>query len=536
MSATHWPFDRNRAGRLVALLCALAVGALAVVPPAQADPLASTAGFDARTVIEVARTLAAQPYRAPGRERALPPALRALDYDAHRAIRFDPQRALWRGAGRFEIQFFHLGWLFAEPVRVHVVDAGQASELAFDATRFRYDPPVEALADALPDDLGWAGFRVHFPLHRPEYADEFLVFLGASYFRVVGRDQGYGLSARGLAIDTARPGGEEFPAFRAFWIERPEPLARELVIHALLDSPSVTGAYRFVARPGAQTTLEVEAVLFARETVERIGLAPLTSMYAHGDTSVGRGDDYRPRVHDSDGLLVRTSSGEWIWRPLSNPPRLREFSLIDSAPSSFGLLQRERDFERYLDAEARYERRPGKWVEPLSGDWGGGQVVLVEIPTESEIHDNIVAFWQPAQPLRAGEEWRLHYRLATVGARVPSETLARVVRTRHGWGALPGDGHPPPEALRHVSVAFRGGELASLAASQPVQVRLEASSGGIDALRLLKLDDGETWLVSFLLAPEPDRVADLRLWLELHGEVLSETWSFAWEPGTVHGR
>lgn len=529
---------RHRATGAMAL-CLLVVAGVLMPSLVLASAPDSRDAFAADQLVERARELAAKPYQP--LPDALPEALRALDYDGYRAIRFRPDHAVWRDAGRFQIQFFHPGFLFAEPVDIALVDGGVASPLPFDRKRFRYDPPVADLAAALDvtdvEVPGWAGFRVHYPLHTPSRADEFLVFLGASYFRVVGRNQVYGVSARGLAIDTARPQGEEFPAFRAFWLERPATDANSVIIHALLDSPSATGAYRFTITPGASAMVEVDAVVFARESVERLGVAPLTSMFTHGDTSVGGADDHRPRVHDSDGLLVRTSGDEWIWRPLSNPPQLREFGFVDRSASGFGLLQRERAFDQYLDTEARYERRPGKWVEPLDGDWGSGRVVLVEIPTESEIHDNIVAFWESDAPLLAGEVRRFRYRLTTVGAWHPAPALAQVVRTRQGHGATPGATNtPPPAALRHFSVVFRGGEAASLSADNPPDIQLESRHGTIDALRIDRLADDD-WMVSFLLIPEPGEVSDLRLWLTSGGRTVSETWSFAWDADTLlHGR
>ena len=83
--------------------------------------------------------------------------------------------------------------------------------------------------------------------------------------RASARDQVFGLSARGLAIDTAESWGEEFPWFREFWLVTPAPNAKELTIYALLDSPRVTGAYRFAVEPGEQTRVDVECRLFLRE-------------------------------------------------------------------------------------------------------------------------------------------------------------------------------------------------------------------------------------------------------------------------------
>ncbi|MFW6346113.1 MAG: glucan biosynthesis protein, partial [Halomonas sp.] len=341
----------------IALLLVMPLPVAAATDPGQLEALFAT-------VADKAKALADRPHD-PGTE-ALPEALRDLDYDTYRQIRFRPEAALWRDEGLFSVQLFHTGFLFESPVQLHTVEDGAVTPLDFDAARFRYDDAAAALPAQDLSGAGHAGFRLHFPLNRAEYHDEFAVFLGASYFRLVGRGQGYGLSARGLAIDTALPRGEEFPAFREFWLVRPAPEATRMTVLALLDSPSLAGAYRFDIAPGRNIEVEVTARLFARRDVEQLGVAPLTSMFAHGDTTPRAVDDHRPAVHDSDGLLVHTGSGEWIWRPLSNPRSLRVSSLLDRDPAGFGLAQRTRDFDRYLDLEARYERRPSQWVEPLA--------------------------------------------------------------------------------------------------------------------------------------------------------------------------
>jgi glucans biosynthesis protein len=478
-------------------------------------------------VVEKARTLAAEAYVPLPFQ--LPQPLAQLDYDSYRAIRFHPAQSLWRGQSLFEIQFFHLGFLYHEPVLIHVVEDGTARPLTFAKNMFEYGKPD--LKDQLPDELGFAGFRIHYPLHRPDYADEVAVFLGASYFRMVGRNQGYGISARGLAVNTALPEGEEFPAFREFWLVRPAPDATSLTIYALLDSQSVTGAYRFRLVPGTETALEVEATLFARAAVKRLGIAPLTSMFFTGENQRHAFDDYRPEVHDSDGLLMRTGKGERIWRPLSNPRELRVSSFLDENPAGFGLLQRDRNFEHYLDLESHFERRPSFWVEPRGEPWGKGAVHLVEIPVKEEIHDNIVAFWVPNQPLNAGESRTFAYRLrASLAPPVTKESLGSVVRTRSGWGAVSGAKEKPPHNLRRFVIDFTGGELSALSATQPVTADLSVSAGAVSDLMTQRLPDAAGWRTSFLLAPDGASSSDLRLFLTLRGKRLTETWNFVWSP------
>jgi glucans biosynthesis protein len=483
------------------------------------------------TVSERAESLADEAYR--GDEISLPVALMDLDYDAYRQIRFRPETALWKDEGLFSVQLFHSGYLFRGPVRLHRVEDGEVTPLPFDPRRFRYDGSATELRDDDLEGAGHAGFRLHYPLNRADYHDEFLVFLGASYFRLVGRNQEYGLSARGLAIDTASPGGEEFPAFREFWLVKPAAQATQMTILALLDSPSLTGAYRFEVHPGREVMVEVESRLFARQAIDKLGIAPLTSMFAHGDTTRREVDDHRPRVHDSDGLLIHNGANEWIWRPLTNPRHLRVSSFRDDDPKGFGLVQRERDFERYLDLEARYDRRPSQWVEPL-GAWGPGGVELVEIPADSETVDNIVAYWVSDTPLDAGDTRRFHYRTHTFDEALPQQRLARVERTRQGWGGVPGQPDPPPKSRRHFMIDFQGGELAGLAHDQPVEAQLDTRGAVIHDLQASPLPDGRGWRASFRLDPVDRQAIDLRLRMTLCGKTHSETWNYVWYPDEQH--
>ncbi|MBC7942221.1 MAG: glucan biosynthesis protein G, partial [Chitinophagaceae bacterium] len=390
------------------------------------------AAFGFEEVAEIARREAASAYRAP--VTALPVELAALDYDGLRDIRYQPAHAIWRAQGLpFELQFFHLGGGNDLPVQVNEIQAGQARPVAYDPQAWSFDNNVVSrhrLDRRAWGELGHAGFRVHHALNNPQVMDELVVFLGASYFRALGRGQQYGLSARALAIDTvgAAPGqGEEFPRFKAFWVERPAANASSLTIHALLDSPRATGAYRFVLRPGENTAIDVQARLFLRAqrgglpAVQTLGIAPLTSMFLHGENQPRPGD-FRPEVHDSDGLLVAAGAAgpaavtEWLWRPLFNPPRPLASSFAVSRLEGFGLMQRDRRFAAFEDSEARYERRPSVWVEPL-GDWGPGRVELLLLPTPDESHDNVAAYWVPAAlpaPGRALDlAWRLHWQGTT---------------------------------------------------------------------------------------------------------------------------
>ena len=479
-----------------------------------------------------ARRLAAAPYLPPGDE--LPPALAGLDYDQYRSIRFRPQAALWKGAARFELQLFHPGFIHREPLRLHLVEDGRITAVPFDPARFRYDGPATPAAA----ETGHAGFRIHYPLNEAAIKDETAVFLGASYFRLLGRGHVHGLSSRGLAIDTALESGEEFPLFREFWLVRPDPDAAAMTFHALLDSRSVTGAYRFVLEPGAPTTLDVDARLFARADVAKLGVAPMSSMFLYGRNRLPAFDDFRPQVHDSDGLLLHTAGGEWIWRPLGNGPDVQVGAYPGDAPRGFGLAQRERRFESYLDAEARYDRRPSEWVEPMGEEWGAGRVELLEFAVDSEFADNVAAYWVPDEPFPAGAARHYRYRLSTFDARHPAQTLAQVERTSIGQDALPGQQDAPPRSRRRVVVDFgplppAGAEPAAAGAPPPVEAVLDASSGQVSDLVVQSLPDARGWRASFRLAPDGREPAGLRLYLHRGGRRVSETWDYVWHPNHV---
>jgi len=490
-------------------------------------------------VTEIARDRARQPWVPP--RASLPPGLADMGYDAYRSIEFRQEEALWRDESPFEIQFFAPGYLFTSPVRMHEVHLEEVRTIPFEDRLFDYSGPAASLRGLSTPEMGFAGFRVHFALNTPDSRDEIVVFLGASYFRLLGPGHTHGLSSRGLAIDTVSDSPEEFPEFREFWLIRPGPDADRMTFLALLDSPSVTGAYRFELEPGTSTTLEVEAHLFAREDIGRLGVAPLTSMFLYGPDGARNFDDLRPRVHDSDGLLMMTHFHEWIWRPLNNGRELQVTQLRDEDPLGFGLAQRARHFSDYLDLEARYHQRPSQWVEVLEGDWGEGGVELVEIPTDSEFHDNIVAYWIPDVPFRAGEDRRFRYRLLTFDDRLDHQILAQVVRTNVGWAALPGEGNPPPRDHRRFIIDFHSppgralpNGVSTLPGSgidvPPVEAVLDASSGRFSDLRVQTLPDGEGWRATFRLEPDGSRPTDLRLFLLQGDRRVSETWSYLWKP------
>ncbi len=488
---------------------------------------APASGFGLDEVIQQASELAQQDWQAPDEPRS---AINDLSYDQYRAIRFDPEQALWADASDYRVQFFHPGFLYPDRIPINEVVDRRARPVPFKPENFRFDAPLDG--PPLEDAAGYAGFRVHYPINRSDRHDEFLVFLGASYFRLIGRDQNYGLSARGLALDSGGQQPEEFPAFREFWLVRPG-AEEDLVVLALLDSPSVTGAYRFAITPGSPSSMLVDAYLFAREDLGRAGIAPLTSMYTHGDTGPLWSDDFRPRVHDSDGLAVLDSRGQMQWRPLSNRGEVRISAFVDSAaPRGFGLEQRRAELRDFEDLEARYERRPGKWIEPLGGDWGAGQVELIEIPTADETHDNIVVFWVPEMPILAGQSRHFRYRLTTLDAGVPDHGPARVAQTRTGRTGTPGEDKWRQRQQRRFVIDFQG---EALEPADRLSLAAETSAGELLEARLETMPAAGRVRAVLALAPDKDGApSDLRAWLQYKDEPVSEIWTYVWYPDELN--
>ncbi len=520
MAGIQRPVSRGGRWRLLALAGLLA-GAIA-------GAATTSAAFDLDAVAAEAEALAKRPYQGPpGSDDpgAVPDWLTEISYDQWRDIRFRPDEALWRGASsRFEVQFFHPGLYYDRTVKMHVVDAEGIRPVPFSPSQFDYGE--NDFASRVPQDLGFSGLRVHFPIKQAGYKDEVIVFLGASYLRAIGRDQAYGLSARGLAIDTALPTGEEFPWFREFWLVRPAPTAREFELFALLDSPRATGAFRFVVAPGEQTQVEVEARLYLREGVGKLGIAPLTSMFFFGENTLRRPEDFRPEIHDSDGLLVLDGAGEWIWRPLDNPRTLNVSSFQSRNPKGFGLLQRDRNFDHYQDLETRQETRPSVWVTPR-GDWGAGHVELIEIPTPEDIHDNIVAFWVPEKLPKPGEPLSLAYQLSWYGDDASKPPGGRAVATRRDAGTF-------EDAQRFV-IDFEGGKLASLPSDTVLRGVVSAITPEGEPGELLEQivtynPVTRGWRLVFQIRPSGGDPLELRAFLQREDEALTETWTYLLRP------
>jgi glucans biosynthesis protein len=475
------------------------------------------AAFNLSDVEARAKALAAQPYTEPAAN--LPEWMQSLNYEKHRAIQFDRAHAWWQQDKLpFQLQFFHPGWLFKTPVAINEIVDGRAQPIDFSRSLFNYG---EVKTGDIPPHTGFAGFRIHYPLKYP--GDELAVFLGASYFRAVGRGMSYGLSSRGLAVNTGEPGPEEFPRFDEFWVVRPAPGADSVTVFALLNSPSVTGAYRFTFHPGDETVTDVKGVLYFRRIPAVVGLAPLTSMFQHGENSGWSRDDFRPEVHDSDGLLMRTGADEWIWRPLANPPATRVSTFTDKSPRGFGLMQRDREYAHYDDLEANYHLRPSAWVEPV-GDWGAGAVRLLEIRTPDETSDNIVACWVPAALPAIGQPFAFEYRLHWLAKADRLPPSGHVVSTRQGTVL------DHPERRRFVvdfaGIPFDGPQRDMRAEVTVVAGAKLVTTPGVQVVRPLGV-----WRVVFELVPDGSgRPVELRCYMRDGKDILTETWSNLWNP------
>jgi glucans biosynthesis protein len=503
---------QSRAGLLLGLVLGPIAG-LAAAP--------NRTPFDFAVLSGRAKQLAAAPYVP--RVSQVPAQFRRLTYDQHRDIRFRPEETWWRKDGLpFQLQFFHPGFIYDQTVQIFAIANGQTTPILFDSRLFDYGK--NHIHGEVPKTMGFSGLKILFPLNRPNYFDELAVFQGASYFRALGAGLRYGLSARGLAIDTAAAGPEEFPLFEDFWIERPAPTAKQIVVYALLNSPSVAGAYRFAIDPGADTVMQVRATLYFRTNPGTAGLAPLTSMFWHGENTTAAHGDFRPEVHDSDGLAIQTGSGEWLWRPLVNPKAVRTSAFADENPRGFGLFQRDRNFEDYQDLEAAYQLRPSAWVEPV-GNWGRGSVRLVELSTPDETNDNIVAFWVPEKLPAPGEPLSFEYRLHWFRDQI-HPPAGYVVSTRLGRSMT----HEPE--LERFVVDFAGSALKKQKPDAQIEPVVTVGRGAKLAHATLEKNPyNDTWRVAFSLRPDGSgQPVELRCFLRQSARTLTETWTYLWQP------
>ncbi len=488
----------------------------------QEESVVDVESFD--EIIDLARTLSQSDYKAPNDD--VPDSFKNLNYDQYRDIRFVRENGPWYNQKLpFEMQFFHVGSMFQYAVPINEIVQGKAKPIEYSSEFFDYGKNNFESEDFKID--GYAGFRIHAPLNTATYYDELIAFLGASYFRALGKGEKYGLSARGLAVDTALQTGEEFPVFREFWIRKPRKYSKDIKLYALLDSPSISGAYSFLVTPGKNTTVKVDAVLFPRKEINKLGIAPLTSMFLFGENTKNKFDDHRPEVHDSDGLLLWNGNDEWLWRPLDNSKYLRVSSFEDNNPKGFGLMQRDKNPEHYLDFESLYDLRPSVWVEPL-GNWGEGVVQLVEIPSVQEIHDNVVAFWVPKKKIKAGKEYRFSYKLNWSGDVPFDNLLAEVSATYTGVGGV--SGMLETEKRKFV-IDFSGAALdyKKDIESGELKPAVSVNEGKIVGTHMIynPLTKGATVYLDY---KPSGKIAEFRVSLQKSGKNVSEVWSYQWLP------
>lgn len=498
----------------LAALAAVPSAGFAGVPGLQ---LGDALPFTADTVRARAEALAASEYQP---SPLVPESWRNLSYDQYRKIWFDGRNALWQGSDKhLRVDFLPPGLYFPQAVEVNVIEEGKARPIAFDMGVFdTTDKFPEVEIDAT---LGYSGLRLRAELEQPGIFQEFAVFQGASYFRGIGTGETYGLSARGLALKTGDPMGEEFPDFTAFWMETPRPGADSIVVHALLDSPSCTGAYRFDIAHGDTLRMSVTAEIFARADLSHVGIAPLTSMFLFDETMRQRFDDFRPAVHDTDGLLMHNGAGEVIWRPLANPLTLQISAFSDNNPRGFGLMQRPRNFSDYADLEALYHSRPSAWITPQE-DWGPGSVTLVEIPADLEIYDNIVAYWRPSKPIAAGQNHKMSYLLDWGEDPAPEVGMPlRVLNTAIGGR---------PEGGKIVTIDFDDGALVPEDLDE-LDIVLRSSSGTLSSGLVQRNPETNGPRLAFTFKPEDATYIEFRAQLRLDGAPLSEVWLYRWTTG-----
>jgi periplasmic glucans biosynthesis protein len=484
----------------------------------QPAPVPPPPSFDQGDVAKMAQALAQQPFKAPS--TPLPDAFASLTYDRYVEIKNKPNTAIWAGDRvGFALEPLHRGFIFSTPIQINLVENGAVRTLPYDPNLFDFGhltPPPN-----LPD-IGFSGFRVLQPRDDGSLI-EVAIFQGASFFRALARGQNFGTFARGLSIRTADPRGEEFPIFRAVWIEQPTLASNALVIHALLDSDSIAGAYRFTMRPGDATIIDTECTLFPRTAIDRFGLATMTATSLLGPIDRRGADDVRPAVCELAGLQMLTGHGEWLWRPVSNRDTLQVSAFVDENPSGFGFLQRDRDFDHFQDDDQHWEMRPSLWIEPI-GDWGKGNVTLVEIPSVSEMNQNVIAFWQPATPLDAGSETSFAYRQFWCWSPPSSPDFASVVDSRGG--------RPPGSAAnsrrRRFLVEFTGKMFADTQNASDINPNLSTTPGTIVAVRAFLSRERKSFRVLFDVDPGSDAFCELRLLLQAQGNPISETWLYRW--------
>lgn len=498
----------------------------------------------------------------------LPEPLASWQYDDYMKVKYRPERATWFDQGLpFWLETFHRGFVQTDLVELFTLNPSPSGDpisqrIAFNTNDFVYDAPLNA--EEIPP-AGHAGFRIVGPFPNRPDAQEMLSFIGSSYFRGRCGDTIYGASARGLAINIAMMQEEEFPDFRAFWIQMPAADSDQIAILAFMDSPSLTGAYRFRLVPGnAVTRVKVQADVYYRDRPEKIALAPLTSMWMWGDGLKGPPKDNRPSVHDSDGLLIQTGPNEWRWRAFARQSYPSVTSTEVESLHGFGLIQRNRAFYHYDDHNARYDKRPSVWIKP-DAPWPDGRIELLELPGAHEGIDNLAAYWLPPEEESAPDQSASETDPSVESAANPGSAVAAIDTVSEPDGAT----EPPHPSLQfayevsffagdppehnvlgratnlsvtrpknadepiEMEIRFAGPVLRGLPAEHPPSIQSNAIAGEICEEELERTDEGD-WIlhlgVNLAEDNSGERPVELSLQLISEDQPVSETFGYLLPP------
>ena len=484
---------------------------------AKTGPAPQPEAFSAAKVVEMARALAAEPHKPPGSAPLDP--LGSASPEEIATIRYRTGDLIWAGAGlAFAIEPVHRSRNFPGEVELYTVEGTTASRVVYDPARCDFGtlkpPPASA-------HLGFTGFRI---LRRRDDGQLLPAasLVNASILAGIAPNQAWGAISRPLSVHLPDQIGEEPSQMRAVWIEQPRSVATELVMHALVDTPSLAGAIRFTLRADDATVIDTECTLFTRKQVDHLALAPVQATYLAGPIDWPPTPDMRPAVYEAAGVQMQTGNGEWIWRPVSNRSRLQISGFVDRDPQGYGLMQRDRGFGAFLDDENDWQRRPSVWIEPI-GKWGAGEVTLLEIPAASQNNKNIACYWRPRPGLAAGAEVNYAYRQFW-SWQAPSRPDGAIV-TASRIGRIPGD---TSEGKTRFLVQFEGGQLGDPAKAAAIVPTIWSSAGKVAAIRVYRAPRQNSMRVVFDLDAGGQPLVELRVWLKHDNAPMSEAWLYRW--------
>lgn len=472
--------------------------------------------FTPAKVAEIARALAGDAFKPPAASPL--DALASPSPEELAAIRYKPNELIWANDNLpFAIEPLHRTRNMPGELALYLVDGATASRLPYDPAKFEFGKVKPPPAGT---QLGFTGFRV---LHRGSdgHLNPVVSLLNASILSAIARDQVWGAIARPMSVYSAEQ-GEETPHIRTIWIEKPKPIATELVMHAVVDTPSLAGAVRFTLRAGEATVIDTECTIFARKQVDHLALTPIQATYLSGPIDWPQTGDMRPAAYEAGGVQMLTGAGEWIWRPVSNRSRLQISGFVDRDPQGFGLIQRDRAFATFLDDDGEWQRRPSVWIEPI-GKWGPGEVTLMEIPAASQNNKNIACYWRPKPALAAGSETSFAYRQFWCWRTPEVPDGARVMLSR--IGRLPGD---TSEVKNRVLIQFQGEQLSDPNKAATIAPSIWSSAGKVSSVRVFRTPRHGSMRVVFDLDPGGQPLVELRVVLKQDAASMSETWLYRW--------